>query len=111
MHGRKHEPKAIKSFEKDSHNTVRKCGMFVSLENNFLAASPDGLVAKVSLLEVKCPYSIRNEPVTADNYSHLEYQNGEFHLKKTVIITTRYRLRCTAPKKNFVFFYVWTFCG
>ncbi len=45
---------------------VECCGLFVSLENPWLAATPDGLVADPShttdpfgLLEIKNPYSIR----------------------------------------------------
>jgi hypothetical protein len=33
-------------------------------------------------LEVKCPFSIKDEFISADNYKHIEIINNEFHLKE-----------------------------
>ena len=44
--------------------TVKKCGLFISRNNNWLAATPDGIVHdpnsnsdSMGLLEIKCPFS------------------------------------------------------
>ena len=58
LHGKIIEPNAIKAFENDASNPVKKCGTLVSIENPFIVGSPDGKVARVGLLEAKCPYSI-----------------------------------------------------
>ena len=47
---------------------VDPCGLYVH-ENGFLGASPDGLVVSSSgkrLIEIKCPYSARNDTIVAE---------------------------------------------
>ena len=44
---------------------VEKCGLFISRHNNWLAATPDGIVHDTNsnttgLLEIKCPFSFRD---------------------------------------------------
>ena len=54
-------------MKQNGHPTfkIEKCGLFVSLENPWLAASPDGLVhdpdtaQPLGLIEIKNPYSVR----------------------------------------------------
>ncbi len=70
---------------------VEKCGLFVSLETPWLAASPDGLVHDPDasypdgLLEIKNPYSIRHmsleEAVKTSSFC-LEYKENKFALKR-----------------------------
>jgi len=109
--GKLNEPKAVKSFEEQSHDKVRKCGLHISLDHHFLAATPDGLVAEVSLLEVKCPFSIKDEFVTPENYPHVEYRNGELCLKKTSNYYYQVQTQLYCAKKDYCFFYIWTLCG
>lgn len=67
--GRSHEEEARMEYEKtlESGYKVEACGLFV-YENGFLAATPDGIVVddhsnKDRLLEIKCPYSFRDDTV------------------------------------------------
>ena len=53
---------------------VHECGFFISPKHSYLGASPDGLVECAchgsGLLEIKCPFSIRDE--TPDNAQYLQ---------------------------------------
>lgn len=70
---------------------VDKCGLFVSLANPWLAASPDGLVGdpnssqSLGLVEIKNPFSMRNktlgEACTTSSFC-LERKEGEYKLKQ-----------------------------
>ena len=51
--------------------TVEDCGLFVAEDNNWLAATPDGIVHGFSdtghlsgLLEIKNPYSVKDKDLT-----------------------------------------------
>lgn len=56
--GRVHEKTAILKYEEKTGNKVEVCGLFLSPEYPFLGASPDGLVGKEGLVEVKCLPSV-----------------------------------------------------
>ncbi|XP_075530168.1 uncharacterized protein LOC142563505 [Dermacentor variabilis] len=55
--GRQHEALAIQELEEHLGVQVQKCGLFVHPAHCYLAASPDGLVGKDKVVEVKCPKS------------------------------------------------------
>ncbi|KAK4881945.1 hypothetical protein RN001_005264 [Aquatica leii] len=59
-YGVKHETDAIKCLSKKIEKEIIKCGLFIDQELQFLAATPDGVIDKDSIVEVKCPYSSRN---------------------------------------------------
>jgi len=39
---------------------VRACGLFINKEYPYLAASPDGIIDKDDLIEIKAPYAAKN---------------------------------------------------
>lgn len=60
--GQSNETKAFELFVASygGGKQFRKCGIFVDLERNYLAASPDGVCCcKSEVVEIKCPYSDR----------------------------------------------------
>ena len=72
--GVKHEPVAIQQYidyqraRGNNHLVVSPCGFFVSESHPYLGASPDGAIYNPSdvqqpfgFLEVKCPYTQRND--------------------------------------------------
>lgn len=66
--GNEHEDDAIRLYEivkGMEQGSVRKCGFFVSREVGLIGASPDGLVGDIGLVEVKCPYSVKDSPPAA----------------------------------------------
>ena len=83
--GRTNEPMAREAVKESlgSHHEnldIRECGLFISKERPFVAASPDGMITcsccEPRVLEIKCPYSLRDKsPLNA------ECLDGEGHLK------------------------------
>lgn len=57
-HGNTNEHKAIQALELLEGVSVGKCGLFIDEENCCLGATPDGLIGKNAIVEVKCPHSI-----------------------------------------------------
>ena len=55
----------MESFTKVTGFHVKKCRIFISDSHPFLSASPDGLVGEDSLVEVKCPFSGKDESVVS----------------------------------------------
>lgn len=62
---------------------VTKSGLCVARTMPFLAASPDGLVGHDAVLEIKCPYTIRNKKITTDELPYLVDVDGGLQLKKS----------------------------
>lgn len=58
--GNNHEPLAVLDFMSEHNVTVEDAGFYVHPEHEWLGASPDGFVGDDSLIEVKCPFSLRN---------------------------------------------------
>ena len=61
VHGKTFERRAVEKCENLMHLKVKPCGLFVCDSRPYLGASPDGLIGKDSLIDVKCPYNGRNE--------------------------------------------------
>lgn len=56
-HGQKYEESAL--LQHQSKTTVQKCGLFVHPQYPYIAGYPDGLIGKMGIIEIKCPYAIR----------------------------------------------------
>lgn len=59
-YGQQHEPLAVLDFMSEYSVTVQDAGFYVHPEYDWLGASPDGFVGDDALIEVKCPFSLRN---------------------------------------------------
>lgn len=62
-----HEEDALIKYSTELNVAVKKGGFFVNKKYSFLGCSPDGLIGTNGLLEIKCPYSIRN----TDSFNNL----------------------------------------
>lgn len=63
IHGKTFEGVAIENYMPVMGlppSAINKCGLIISLESGIFAASPDALVGPDCLLEVKCPFSIKD---------------------------------------------------
>lgn len=60
-YGTLHEPLALMDYFGKTGNMVEECGFFVHPEHEWLGASPDGLIGEDGLIEVKCPFGLRNK--------------------------------------------------
>ena len=76
-HGRKYEKSAIKHYTKTTGNKVTKSGIHVSAQYPFLGCSPDGLVRRDGIVEVKCPYVAYKQKITPKNVPYLKREVGD----------------------------------
>lgn len=67
LHGIETEPEARSMYELETGNDVVLTGFIRHPENPFLGASPDGLVGKDGLIEIKCP--------TQTTFTRYQYEN------------------------------------
>ena len=93
-HGKRHESDAVNAYEaavKTGHVnlTVKKCGLFINKEHEFLHATPDFLVScdccGTGCGEVKCLIIIKDgnfESFAQQKNSCLEKVNGHLQLRK-----------------------------
>jgi len=80
QYGRENESKALHKYEKMTGNIVHDSGLCVSLTHPMLAASPDSIVNGELLVEVKCPYTARNDKITPDTVPYLFQADHELLL-------------------------------
>ena len=57
--GTMNEDGAISQYEMKTGNKVEKCGFYT--REDWLGASPDGLIGITGLIEVKCPFGLRSK--------------------------------------------------
>ena len=85
IYGRTHESIATRKFQEVYDRiSVSPTGLFIHPDHNFLAASLDGKMGLDTLLEIKCPYSGREEEIdVGPHFPFLEMRDGELALKKS----------------------------
>lgn len=108
-HGRKYESVALKAFTEATGKPVTSSGIHVSATHNFLGCSPDGLVGEDWIVEVKCPYSARNELINVDTIKYLDLQDDKLILNESheYYYQVQGTLFCTG--RQVCSFIVWTF--
>jgi len=113
QHGRTYEAAAIKAYEKQEHAVVKKCGLFVNPLYCFLGASPDGLIGDEGLIEVKCPFAARNNPISIediDRFSFLEAKpDRRIGLKRSHNYYQQIQGQLGITKRKYCHFIVFTF--
>jgi hypothetical protein len=110
IHGRTHEADALKAFASKTGLRVVKCGLFISIEHPYLAATPDGLVGTTHVIEVKCPFKGRNEKVAPGKaFPFLEYKDGALTVKQTHKYFDQVQGQMAITKRPNAYFIVFTF--
>ncbi len=59
-YGQQHEPLAVLDYMSETGTNVDAADFHIHPEHDWLGASPDGLVGDDGMIEVKCPFSLRN---------------------------------------------------
>jgi hypothetical protein len=80
-YGLQYEAVAVMAYNSENNVQVRECGIFVCKALPFLAASPDGLVNDIIVLEVKCPYSARHGVINDVTVPYLVMENDSLCLR------------------------------
>ena len=109
-YGKTYESIAIKKFEVERNLNVQKCGLFVNPDFPFLGASPDGRVNNETLIEVKCPYSGRdNFIIPGKMFPFLAYnEDNTIHLKESHNYYYQIMGQLAVTKCRYCFFIVYT---
>ena len=101
-HGRKYEDMAISAYMSATDHDVKKCGIVVSCDKPFLACSPDGVIDNFNFLEVKCPFTAKDKPITPVTVPYLKQDSsGSYYLEQThdYYYQVQGQLYCTGGKK------------
>lgn len=81
--GRENEKHAIEEFEQVTGKIVSVTGLWLH-SSGVMGASPDGLVGQDTIIEVKCPYSYRNDLLIhglKNNKSYIIYYDEDGFIK------------------------------
>lgn len=77
---------ARNAFQETLGITIQLAGLFIHKSLHYLAASPDGLIHEESILEIKCPSSIKEytpqEAVTLEKLKYMTDYKRKLVLKK-----------------------------
>ena len=96
-YGVKHEPLALADYQMQ-YNNVELCGFYE--KGSCFGASPDGLINKDGLIEIKCPYGLKDDP---------NPQFKSIHDQPHYYAQIQFQLYCTDRK--FCDFYQWSAYG
>lgn len=110
-HGNLYEGEAIKEFEEKNNVKVQTCGMFVSKDQPYLAATPDGLLGNDDVVEVKCPFTAANKEISKVSVPWLkEDEQGNLGLDRGHIYFYQIQgqLHCTGREKCILIVYTIT---
>lgn len=120
-YGKDNEHNAIIEYEQSNglqSGTVKRCGLFVDLQNGELAASPDGLIGNVGILEVKCPESLSSAMQPAKAWPSVSKSNcsffikdNQFHLKNNHIHYYQVIMQLHVTQRQWCDYFVWSEYG
>ena len=116
MWGKEHEEVATQDYEvfiaDHSDLSVRTSGLQLSIDEPFLAISPDRLVSCSccgdGILEVKCPYQFRDTAVVDMVKCRDSCLDADFLLKKGHPFYSQVQLQLYVTKLQYADFMVWT---
>ena len=98
-YGQQSEEKAVKCFEINKNIKTERCGLFISKQFPYLAASPDRVLEdRSALVEIKCPSKSQDlspeEAVRKKIIKFCTLTDRELKLKKIMITTFKSRDKC-----------------
>ena len=101
--GKEKEDEARREYEIKTGSIVICCGLIISKERPLFAASPDGLVENSNgrvLIEIKCPWSLRNKDLSATEIPATSFLDRELKLKRSYAYYYQIQLGmyCTGSK-------------
>ena len=100
--GVENEVTAVSAFESKTGLQVRQCGIFLH-KSGRLCASPDGLVGHDAIVEIKCPYSLRNSRQLP---AYIDKRSGNLSKKHQYYAQVQGTMYITGRK--ICYFVVWT---
>ena len=110
LHGQKYELVAVEEFEKKMKIKTSPCGLFVSGQHPCLAASPDRVIDANTILEVKCPFSAKDKPISPLTVPYLKEVNGSLTLNESHDYFYQVQGQLFCSNRQTCFFIVYTLC-
>lgn len=111
-YGIQNEPLAKDHLATKLGTKIIPCGIFIDKKLPYLAASPDGLVKNDSLVEIKCPVSIKDyTPDEAFNNKKLKCmvnRDGNLRLKSSHAYYYQIQGQLHITDRKFCYFCIWT---
>lgn len=111
-YGIENESLARNEFQKNIKEKIEPAGLFIHKNKPYLAASPDGLIGKDGILEIKCLPSIKEyTPEKAIDKNKIKFMmpNGEkITLKKNDNYYYQVQAQLNITERNYCYFVVWT---
>lgn len=101
-HGKNYEHMAISAYMSVTNHDVKKCGIVVSTAKPFIACSPDGIINDSYLVEVKCPFSAKDKPISNVTIPYLKSGSpAGYHLEEThdYYYQVQGQMYCTGAEK------------
>ncbi|XP_077299493.1 uncharacterized protein LOC143920488 [Arctopsyche grandis] len=114
-YGKESESEAKNKFKEKTGLEVSPCGLFIDENKRFLAASPDGLIGKDGLIEVKCPYNIMNmtpeEGIRQKKIDFCTMNDNIFRLKRNHNFFYQVQGQLHITRRDYCYFVVWSSTG
>ncbi|KAL4112052.1 hypothetical protein QTP88_015900 [Uroleucon formosanum] len=111
-YGIENEPIARNAVQERLKIEIKSAGLFIHKSLPYLAASPDGLIGNDSIIEIKCPPSIKEftpkEAVQNGKLKCMVNCKGKLILKKTDNYYYQVQGQLNITEKKFCYFVVWT---
>ena len=106
------EEEAIRAFTLKTAKSVKETGIWFD-SSGILGASPDGIVDDKTVLEMKCPYTERNntieEAVKSKTFCLEKCESGQgYALKKDHVYWHQVQGEMYFSRRKFCYFVVWT---
>ncbi|KAL5238042.1 hypothetical protein ACI65C_005452 [Semiaphis heraclei] len=102
----------VRNAVQETLGTIQLAGFFIHKSLHYLAASPDGLINEDSIIEIKCPSSIKEytpqEAVTLKKLKYMTDYNGKLVLKKTDNYYFQVQGQLNIAEKKYCYFVVWS---
>ncbi|XP_060873116.1 uncharacterized protein LOC132946980 [Metopolophium dirhodum] len=113
-YGKATEQQAIVALEKKLNCKVNQCGLIIDEDFPYLAASPDGLVNDDFIVEIKCPFGVKDtktflEAIDSKKLSFCRLsENGKMELKVDHSYYYQVQGQMRISKRNFCYFVVYS---
>ncbi|CAH1721180.1 unnamed protein product [Aphis gossypii] len=113
-YGKDTEPEAIVALENQLKIKVNPCGLIIDENFPYLAASPDGIVDGDFIVEIKCPFGVKDTKtfLEAINSKKLSFcrlsNNGKMELKLDHNYYYQVQGQMKISKRNFCYFVVYS---
>lgn len=102
--GKRNEIRALKQYENITRQKVENAGLFIDSFDNFLGASPDGVIKDIpKLIEIKCPYTHRYLPV-----QQMPFWDENGNLKKNHSYYTQCQIQMHVTNIHKIDLVIWT---